>query len=135
MDEAKITLDNASEEVLWKVLKHIKQSERRKKEKPKHNVPFPRTTVYVPGERRPIVTTSVIEIVKFLTGSLISDIDIRSNANIKACFIESVEWLAEISDSSADRKKLRNYAAKIILIDDRAVLISKIVSFATSLIE
>jgi len=134
MDEKlKDRLEETDETVLWNVLKQIKKDERKTKLRTKTQVAFPRTTVYVQGERKPIVSTSVTEIVKFLTGVLISDITSRSNANIKSGFVEAVEWLAELSDSLADRNQLRNYAAKIIVIDDRDHLISKILSFATSL--
>ena len=126
------TLKNASEQNLWKVLKKMKAEDRKKKAQPKHSVPFPRFTAYS-GDRKPITTTSAVEVVKFLTGELVVDINLRSNASIKACLVEAVEWMVEISDSEVERKKLRRIAAHIVVIDKREHLISYILALAASL--
>jgi len=131
----KLTLDDLDPEDAWKLLKKIKEDERYKKAKPKHNVPFPRTTVYGPGDRKPLVTTSVLEIVKFISGALIEDIDLRSNASIKSRLVEAVEWIVENSNSDKERTSLRKIAARVVMIDDRSHLINYVVSLATSLKE
>jgi len=126
------TLKNASEKNLWRALKVMKSEDRKKKGRPKQSVPFPRFSAYS-GTRKPITTTSAVEIVKFLSGELVEDINVRSNASIKACLVEAVEWMAEISDSEAERKKLRKIAAHVVVIEKREHLISYVLSLATSL--
>lgn len=134
MDDVKLNkiIDEAPEKHLWRALKEMRSEDRKKKGKSKRTTPFPRFTAYS-GDRKPITTTSAVEIVKFLSGELIADIDLRSNASIKACLVEAVEWMAELTDSETERKRLRKISARMVVIDDRKHLISYVLSLSTSL--
>jgi len=71
------------------------------------------------------------EIMSAVIGEIFSTIEYRGSHNIKSVIVEICEVLAEIESSPAVKKRLRQSAANIVLIDSREHLISAVTTLAT----
>ena len=81
----------------------------------------------------PITTTSTQDILKFIFGELLHDIDKRSPASIKGMIAEAGEWMAQVEPSLATQANIRKIMASLMMYKSRNKLIQAVGNFAASL--
>jgi len=77
------------------------------------------------------LTTSYVEIARFIISELVPDIENRPTAILKANIVEIMEMLAQADPKKAEY--LRRKAAGFVMIPTRDILIKAICGYAASL--
>ena len=83
--------------------------------------------------QHPITTTSTKDVLKFIFGELLHDIDKRSPASIKGMIAEAGEWMAQVEPSITNQTNIRKIMADLMIYKSRYKLIQAVGAFAASL--
>ncbi len=124
--------ENISDDLARRIIREIKPKAVITPKK-KH---FTKVSFHISGmHQHPITTTSTQDVLKFIFGELIQNIDKRSPAGIKGMIAEAGEWLAQIESNPMNRGKIRKFMSNMMLIKSRNNLIQAVGNFTASLTE
>ena len=123
--------ENVSDEVARRIIREVKPKTAIAKKISPTKVSFQINGMH----QHPITSTSTRDVLKFIFGEIIHDIDKRSSANIKGVVAEAGEWMAQTEPNPMTQGKIRKHMSNLMLMKSRNKLMEAVAAFTSSLVE